>query len=373
MGALSYGIVGSVAIANRDGITQSRPVFTFEKPREQHNFGSLLLHNDVFQPAVVTVKVPARLHLGFLDLNGGLGRRFGGIGLAISGLGTSLTIQRTKFSNVSGPEAGRVGPHLQKMERLLALGDGHEVKVSQVVPAHAGLGSGTQLALAVAAGLRRLHNLPLDVESDALRLGRGARSGVGIGLFSRGGLVVDGGRGDGPNTAPIISHLPFPDHWRVLVILDPQRQGVHGPEEGTTIATLPPMSEADAAHLCRLILMKALPALANHDLLNFGAAIKELQIRLGDHFAPVQGGLRFMSRDVAAVLDALDNAGAFGVGQSSWGPTGFAFAPTPDEAARFATIARQHPNSRGLDIRVCEGLNRGAEIVAHAHAGECRQ
>jgi predicted sugar kinase len=28
-------------------------------------------------PANVTVTVPARLHLGFLDLNGGLGRRFG--------------------------------------------------------------------------------------------------------------------------------------------------------------------------------------------------------------------------------------------------------------------------------------------------------
>jgi beta-ribofuranosylaminobenzene 5'-phosphate synthase len=328
------------------------------------------LHNGVFQPIAITVKVPARLHLGFLDLNGGLGRRFGGIGLAVSGLGTRLTIQRTKLSDVSGPEADRVRPYLQKMEQLLALRDGHSVKISQVVPAHAGLGSGTQLALAIAAGLRRLHNLALDVEGDALRLGRGARSGIGIGLFSRGGLVVDGGRGNELKSAPIISHLPLPHHWRVLVILDPQRQGVHGPEEVTVIAAVPQMSEADAARLCRLIVMKALPALADHDLVKFGAAIKELQIHLGDYFAPVQGGARFMSRDVAAVLDTLDSAGAFGVGQSSWGPTGFAFAPTPDEADRLAMIARQHPNGGGLDIRVCEGLNRGAEIVAHAHASE---
>ena len=328
------------------------------------------MDDEVSQPCAVTVTVPARLHLGFLDLNGGLGRRFGGIGLAIGGLGTRLTIERAGKSQASGPDADRVSQHLQKIERLLSLRGGHRIRVSEVVPAHAGLGSGTQLALAVAAGLRSLHNLPHDVAGDALRLGRGARSGIGIGLFSRGGLVVDGGRGDGERLAPIICRLPVPEDWRILVILDPQRQGIHGPEEGATMAALPSMCAADAARLCRLVLMQALPALADHDLANFGAAIKELQIELGDYFAPAQGGARFMSPDVAAILDILDGAGAFGVGQSSWGPTGFAFAQTPDEAARLATIAAPQARRRGLDIRVCQALNRGAQIVAHAYSTE---
>ena len=328
------------------------------------------MDDEVSQPCAVTVTVPARLHLGFLDLNGGLGRRFGGIGLAIGGLGTRLTIERAGKSQASGPDADRVSQHLQKIERLLSLRGGHRIRVSEVVPAHAGLGSGTQLALAVAAGLRSLHNLPHDVAGDALRLGRGARSGIGIGLFSRGGLVVDGGRGDGERLAPIICRLPVPEDWRILVILDPQRQGIHGPEEGATMAALPSMCAADAARLCRLVLMQALPALADHDLANFGAAIKELQIELGDYFAPAQGGARFMSPDVAAILDILDGAGAFGIGQSSWGPTGFAFAQTPDEAARLATIAAPQARRRGLDIRVCQALNRGAQIVAHAYSTE---
>jgi beta-RFAP synthase len=331
------------------------------------------LHNSVSLPAGITVAVPARLHLGFLDLNGRLGRRFGSIGLAISDLGTSITIRRTKRTEVTGPESDRVWQYLQTMERLLALEGGHGVNISEVVPAHAGLGSGTQLALAVAAGLRRLHNLPLNLESDALHLGRGTRSGVGIGLFSRGGLVVDGGRGNEPRPAPIVSHLPFPDRWRVLAILDPKLHGVHGPDEVTTFAALPPMPDAEAAHICRLVLMKALPALVEHDLASFGAAIKELQVRLGDYFAPAQGGSRFTSRDVAAVLDTLNGAGAVGIGQSSWGPTGFAFAPSSEEAARLATIARRDLSARGLDIRVCKGLNRGAEIVAHAPAHESDQ
>ena len=42
----------------------------------------------------VTVAVGARLHLGFLDLNGGLGRRFGSLGLALDGPETVLELSR---------------------------------------------------------------------------------------------------------------------------------------------------------------------------------------------------------------------------------------------------------------------------------------
>jgi beta-ribofuranosylaminobenzene 5'-phosphate synthase len=322
------------------------------------------LRDDLSRPAEIAVTVPARLHLGFLDLNGGLGRQFGGIGLAISNFKTSLSIRRAKHTDVSGPESERVQQYLYTMERSLAYDGAHAVNVLQTVPAHAGLGSGTQLALAVASGIRRLHNLPLEIEEDALRLGRGTRSGIGIGLFHRGGLVVDGGQGRQSRVAPIVSHLPFPEHWRILVVVDLQRRGMYGVDETSAFANLAPMPEADAAQICRLVLMKALPGLAEHDIASFGAAIKELQIRLGDYFARAQGGSGFTSPAVAGVLAALDAAGAHGVGQSSWGPTGFAFAPSPEEAERLATLARAHPVARGLDIQVCSGLNRGAEIVA---------
>jgi beta-RFAP synthase len=342
---------------------QCRPVSLFKKPT-RGNLGNSRLHDSVSQAVRVTVTAPARLHLGFFDLNGGLGRRFGSVGLALSELKTRLTIRKTKTTEVAGPESDRVRRVLDATVALLALDSGHSVKIAEIVPAHSGLGSGTQLALAVAGAIRRLHGRPLDVEGDALRLGRGARSGIGIGLFHHGGLLVDGGRGDEPRPAPIISRLPFPDRWRVLVILDPTRRGLHGAEETSAFAALPRMPEADAARMCRLILMKALPALADHDITNFGAAIKELQMFIGDYFAQAQGGLRFSSPAVAAVLDTLDRAGAYGIGQSSWGPTGFAFAPSPDDALRLATIAREDPSSQSLDIRICRGLNRGAEIVA---------
>lgn len=328
------------------------------------------MHHGVSQAAGITVTVPARLHLGFLDLNGGLGRRFGSIGLAISDFKTEIVIREASVTAVCGPESDRAQDYLQTMRRLLKLDSEYALRIVATVPAHVGLGSGTQLAVAVAAAVRKLHNLPLDVEDDALQLGRGMRSGLGIGLFRYGGLVVDGGRGRDAKPAPVISHLPFPEEWRILLILDPSRLGIHGAEEVSAFAALPPMPDADTAEICRLILMQALPAVVEHDLPSFGAAIGKLQMRLGDYFAPAQGGSRFTSRDVAVVLEALAGAGAHGIGQSSWGPSGFAFAASADDAERLAQIARRHPNARGLDIQICKGLNHGTEIVAHTHVSD---
>src|SRR6187402_2319223 len=87
-------------------------------------------------PATVLVTIPARLHLGFLDLNGGLGRRFGSIGLAISGLRTRLTITRAAQTSVEGPDSERVARYLGVMQQRLQLAGGHHVKVNEIVPAH---------------------------------------------------------------------------------------------------------------------------------------------------------------------------------------------------------------------------------------------
>ena len=315
-------------------------------------------------PTNVTVTVPARLHLGFFDLHGGLGRRFGSIGVAISDPQTRIAIERASTTEITGAESDRVARYLATMQRDLGIAGGHRVDILDAVPAHAGLGSGTQLALAVAAAVRRLHDLPLDVAGDAIRLDRGARSGAGVGLFHHGGLVVDGGRGPALRPAPVIARMPVPDNWRILVILDPSRQGKHGEEEFAAFEQLPPFPADLAAQLCRLLVMQALPGLAEQDLAGFGAAITDIQQRLGDYYAPAQGSSRFMSPDVAAVLDALARAGATGIGQSSWGPTAFAFAPSHAEAERMAAVARAHPSGRALDIRICVGLNRGAEIHA---------
>ena len=44
--------------------------------------------------AHVSVEAAARLHLGFLDMNGSLNRMYGGLGLSVTGLRTRLTLRR---------------------------------------------------------------------------------------------------------------------------------------------------------------------------------------------------------------------------------------------------------------------------------------
>ena len=51
---------------------------------------------------------------------------------------------------------------------------------------------------------------------------RGARSGLGVALFERGGFMLDAGRGPATSLPPIVSHLPFPADWRVVLLLDDQ-------------------------------------------------------------------------------------------------------------------------------------------------------
>ncbi|MEJ2376174.1 MAG: GHMP kinase [Pseudolabrys sp.] len=316
----------------------------------------------------VSVSVPARLHFGFLDLNGGLGRRFGSMGVAVSGLRTRIALSPARRIEVNGPDSARARRYVETLYDALGLRGGCRVDIVEAIPSHAGLGSGTQLAIALGAGIRRLNGLPLDIRGDAVRLGRGGRSGIGIGVFDAGGVVVDGGRGDGARAAPIVSRIPFPNAWRILLVLDRARTGVHGDDESAAFARLPVFPAADAAHICRLVLMQALPALAEADLPAFAAAIEEMQRMLGAYFAPLQGGALFASPDVAAALQLLESEGALGIGQSSWGPTGFAFVPTREQAERLVALASNHRRCRSLEIRSCKGLNHGADIAADAVA-----
>jgi beta-ribofuranosylaminobenzene 5'-phosphate synthase len=312
--------------------------------------------------ATVSVAAAARLHLGFLDMNGNLGRRFGGIGLSVDGPRTRLTLSHAAENRVEGAEAERAGELLARAQAALAPGARHHLRINEAIPAHSGLGSGTQLALAVAAALRRLEGLAADAAEDAALLGRGARSGLGAGLFRLGGLVVDGGRGAQTQTPPVIARMGFPDAWRILLISDPDAVGLHGPQEKQAFATLPKLSEAAAGELCRRALMQALPALAESDLAAFGAAIAHIQEIVGDYFAPAQGGRRFTSARVAAHVAALARLGATGAGQTSWGPTGFVFVGSHAQAETL--VAAAAATATGLETTIVAGLNEGARIDA---------
>ena len=70
------------------------------------------------------------------------------------------------------------------------------------------------------------------------------------------------------------------------------------------------------------------------DIATFGSALTEIQTIIGSHFAAAQGGL-WTSPAVGRIAQQLKAAGAYGIGQSSWGPTGFAFAASKEIADRL--------------------------------------
>lgn len=309
----------------------------------------------------VRVVAPARLHLGFLDLNGGLGRRFGSIGLAIDQPRTELILARSPTSSADGPDSKRALAALDRFAAALSLNTSYRVDIQSAIPPHSGLGSGTQLALAVGSALTVLEGFDHSPAALGELVDRGARSAIGMASFKDGGFIVDGGRGPEVKPPPILMRTAFPEAWRILLILDKRTAGVHGDAETEAFAKLPPLPETAAAHVCRLVLMQLAPGLMESDIAIFGGAVSEIQSIVGGHFAAAQGGT-WTSAAVGRIAEALSNAGAYGIGQSSWGPTGFAFAPTQEIADGLYESVIENARAEGLEILIGRGRNRGASV-----------
>jgi predicted sugar kinase len=123
------------------------------------------------------------------------------------------------------------------------------------------------------------------------------------------------------------------------------------------------MDERVSQTLCRLVLMQVLPALVEQDCKLFGEAITTIQEIVGDHFADVQGG-RFSSPRLIRVLPWLTGQGATGVGQSSWGPTGFALFANETEAFQVLRYAREYwQDEPELEFMLCKARNSKAYIA----------
>ena len=282
--------------------------------------------------------------------------------MALDGLGTVVECARKETCAADGADAELALSCARALLSAYDIPEGVAIRVHQSIPRHAGLGSGTQMALAVGTAVSRLFHLNLSARDIALRLNRGVRSGIGIGAFEQGGFLLDGGRGERTGPPRILARHPFPAHWRIVLLLaGAGGAGLSGHPERAAFRALPEFPPGDAARLSRAALMGILPALLEEDLQQFALGIGELQRVVGDYFAPAQGG-RFMHPQVRRALACAEQRGFRGVGQSSWGPTGFVLADSDAQARALARDLRaQLPELRILTLAAANHPHRFEE------------
>ena len=308
------------------------------------------------------MEAAARLHFGVLDLRGALGRRFGGLGAAIPSPSLLLEARPAREVSARGPDAARAAEFARRCLTHHGLPDGVELVLHRAVPAHSGLGSGTQLGLAVARAVAELYHQRTDPASLAAASGRGLRSAIGTWTFGFGGFIVEGGRRPGADTiAPLLARFEVPAAWRCVVAVPPGAPGLSGDAEAAAFDELPPPPEREVERVAHLVLMQLLPALAEADLGGFGEALSAVQRLTGAWFAPRQGGI-FAPGAGGELIERMAGWGVPGVGQSSWGPAVYGIVEGPERGAELAGRVRALLAGRGL---VFEGgfASRGARVA----------
>lgn len=312
---------------------------------------------------VVIVRAPCRLHFGMFSFGRDDGPQFGGVGVMVDPPAVELAIKPAGTFCACGQLADRV----QKF--ALAVAARWQLKglpaceiTTCTLQAHTGLGIGTQLGLAVAAGMRRLLQLPtLRATELAVAAGRGARSAVGTYGFERGGLIVDAGKLRGEPLGSLAHHMALPDAWRFVLINPSGPQGLAGECEARAFAELPPVPIEVTRELWEITERELLPAAANADCAAFGDALYRFGRLAGECFAPVQGGA-FASPQIAKLVETLRADGVRGVGQSSWGPTVFALTPESETATALVQWLNRHPDFGSYRVSIASPNNRGATI-----------
>ena len=312
---------------------------------------------------MIQVVSPSRLHITLIDLNGALGRIDGGVGLTLNYPSIRINAKKDAQLSVSGTT--------EFVERIKSAAsavltqydiNGVAIDVIQEYPNHVGLGSGTQVALAVGTAISELYDLNLSPTTIAKLTGRGGTSGIGVAAYEFGGFLVDGGHKGkteflpssasgkfGP--APIIARHDFPD-WAIVLAI-PNLRGASDKREIDVFQKQCPLPLNEIQELCHVILMEMLPAVAEHDIESFGRSINRVQT------------LGFKRREIelqpfcAHLVQFMRENGAIGAGMSSFGPVVYGIT----EGKQLQKAVESYLNSTiGGKVRAVKAQNTGAYV-----------
>lgn len=316
-------------------------------------------------PMEVRVSAPSRLHFGLMSLGHRAGRKYGGVGLMIDAPGVRLRARRADRFRVVGALRERVEVFAGRFAKAVnASGPGQvEIDVESAPPDHVGLGTGTQLGLAVAAALNVFHETPFESVTELARsVGRGRRSAVGVHGFAEGGFLVEFGRRWRDRIAPLEYRVATPNAWRFVLVRPRRHEGLSGTVEERAFAALPEMSSEMTRALQTEVQERMVPAIGREDFAAFGESLYRYGAMAGKAFAPSQGG-SFASAELEALVKRIRSWGFAGVAQSSWGPTLAVVVRDDGEAGALIDRVRTEVGADDLyAVDVARPQNRGATI-----------
>lgn len=262
------------------------------------------------------------------------------------------------------------GPDRERVERIVRHGMAQSkskgewpscrVEVKRWAPAHCGLGSGTQLSMAVAEAVCRWLDVNPTVETLArVVASRGKRSAVGIHGYFVGGLIFEAHSDENElNSIQVRSELP--SDWCVAV-LRPEFGSdlVHGADEAERFSQLSAARSDRTGELRRIACHDLMPAADAGDFPSFADAVTKYNRLSGELFSSIQGG-PYNGPSIVRLIDWLIDRGVAGVGQSSWGPGVFAWFESREKAEPIVKrlppgiemIALTNARNQGRDLKL---------------------
>ncbi len=285
----------------------------------------------------VRVRTGSRLHFGLLDTV----RPFGGVGVMLNTPSTEVVVSTADRFRCADDYQDRIVPIAERIRQFKGAANlpACSVEVLRTAPTHCGLGSGTQLALAVTESLCLYQDLRVERGTIAKTLAsRGQRSVVGTYGYWLGGMIYEAGDGVAvekampENLNAVHEGVRLPEQWRVAVLRPLDHEfAVSGQQEREKFSRLKPASEEVRHELRRLVIEEIMPAAKQGQFNAFADATRIYNELSGRLFASVQGG-SYNGEAVTRVIEWLSDQGVFGHGQSSWGPGVFAWFASQNAA-----------------------------------------
>lgn len=285
---------------------------------------------------MIRIRTNRRLHFGLLAPVpvSELDLVYGGLGVMVDTPGIEVTAEHAGEWHIQDDDPSTVSRIINHLKSRFPDLTPLKLEVHRHAPAHQGWGTGTQLALAVAQACCLAASKPWNAVEMACATGRGSRSGIGIVGYEQGGFLFDQGKSaDGKVQSPVIS-IPFPESWTFVLVEPGQEQGLFAESERIAFSQLQQAKVEVVRQMQNIIRDQILHAVQNWQFEIFARALTEYNRLAGTHYHKVQQG-DYSSEMNATRLEIMKQAGAIGLGQSSWGPGLFAVFPDESDAQSF--------------------------------------